>query len=244
MALSYQKKARDKLDPVAEDCTRFSIQIRQDMEEKNEIVELSKNPDRAARLFDPTYVLLIITILIAAGFIFKLLSENAWLKTEIEKSSKIQSNPEALRVNDIIPTFKTVDINGNPAEIDYDGSNRFLFFIFSPSCHSCAEEIPKWNRIANIIQSKDYQIRGVSLDPLEETQKFFQDKDLQFQVLIMPNPYLVRAFRAVTIPEIIMGSPQGTVDWVHYGAMSEEVISELLSNVKSNSVNTDTNLKY
>lgn len=187
---------------------------------------------RMPRLLDPAYILLLVAVLIAAGFIFKLTKQNAWLRAEAAKNSSALLKKEAIQVGDVAPAFKTQDLTGRATEVTYNGATKSLIYIFSPSCSSCAEAIPQWNRIAATAQSKGYRVSGVSLDPLEDTQSFFQGRDVRFQVLIMPNNAIARAFRPVTIPEVVLVSAQGTVEWVHYGPMTESAASELLTNVE------------
>jgi predicted transcriptional regulator len=48
----------------------------------------------------------------------------------------------------------------------------------------------------------------------------------------MPDQAVVRAYRVVSIPQLIVVSKRGVVDWVHYGALKDAHISELFPTMK------------
>jgi len=203
------------------------------MQKESGIVELSNDTSKILKRIDWTYVLLIIAVLIAVGFIFKLLNENAWLRSEATKNLTAISSREAIQTGDIIPSFKTVDLNEKPADITFDGSKKYLIYVFSTSCGACAQQIPNWNRLASAAMSQGYLVKGISLGSVEHTRQFFDDKDEQFQVLMMPNKSVLRAFRLASPPEVLLVSAQGTVDWAHHGAMEEETVSQVLTYLQS-----------
>ena len=72
-------------------------------------------PDRALlrmpRLLDPAYILLLVAVLIAAGFIFNLTKQNAWLRAEAAKNSSALLKKEAIQVGGVAPAFKTRDFD-------------------------------------------------------------------------------------------------------------------------------------
>ena len=59
------------------------------------------------------------------------------------------------------------------------------------------------------------------------------DVDLSFDVIVIPNKAIQRAYRVVSIPQVMLVSPAGIVEWVHYGDMSESTTQELLSKIES-----------
>ena len=203
------------------------------MQKESGIVELNKNAGRILRQIDYTYVLLILAVLISVGFILKLIRENAWLRAEAAKNLTAISSREAIQPGDIIPAFKTVDLAGKPAEITFDGSKKSLLYVFSTSCGACAEQVPNWNRLAVTARANGYLVKGISIGSAEQTREFFEDKEVQFDVLMMPNKSILRTFRLASPPEALLVSGQGTVDWVHHGAMEEETVSQVLAYLES-----------
>jgi len=60
-------------------------------------------------------------------------------------------------------------------------------------------------------------------------------KRMRFEVLIMPSIPILRACRVISIPMFMMVSEQGAVEWFHYGAMTKEKVTELLSKIETDS---------
>lgn len=185
------------------------------------------------RLFDLEYIILIVVVLIAIFFIIKLSRQNSLLNSLVRESSESLCGPQSLQVGDIIPAFKTVDLKGQPAEVIFNGSTKNLIFVFSAACDACAQEILAWNNIAAKSTSKKYSVRGISIDSLDDTNKNLSGKNLQFEVLMMPSVSILRACRVVSIPVVMIVSEQGAVEWFHYGAMTKEKVTELLSRLKT-----------
>jgi peroxiredoxin len=207
------------------------------MHKESEITELNSGAARIFSRIDWTYVLLAIAVLVAVGVIFKLLNENAWLRAEAAKNLTAISSREAIQAGDIIPAFKTVDMNEKPADITFDGSKKYLIYVFSTSCGACAEQLPNWNRLASTAMSRGYVVKGISLGSVEHTREFFEDKEVKFEVLMMPNKSVLRSFRLASPPEVLLLSAQGTVDWVHHGAMQDQTATEVLAYLESHPAN-------
>ncbi len=198
------------------------------MEEKPVIAEVEK-PRSKWRAFDPAYAMLVIAVVIATTYSVKVSRENAALQKREREYSGTLFGPQTAQSGDIVPAFKTTDLQGRQVEIVYDGAKRFLFFIFSSMCGACEREIPLWNALAKAETSKKFSIRGISIDSLEDSKKGVIGKDISFDVLIMPDMPTRRAYRVVSIPQVMIVSEHGTVEWVHYGGMTQDKIAELKS---------------
>lgn len=197
-------------------------------------VELTQTKQAVWRsFFDPAYIVLLVGIAIAVGFIITLSRDKARLRAALDDSSGTLCGPQSAQVGDILPAFKSTGIDGNWTEVGYDGSRRFLILIFSPACGVCTHELPIWNRLANAAESMNIAVRGISLDPLNETKSNLNEKQVAFQTLIMPSMSVRRAYRVVSIPEVLIVSAAGIVEWVHYGALTDEKEAELLSRLRT-----------
>lgn len=183
------------------------------------------------KLFDLAYLVLIAAVIIAVIFIIKLSNQNALLRSELQASSGALAGPPSAEPGDFVPAFKSVDLTGQPAGLVFDGTKKALILIFSPACDVCSHEIPTWNRIAKQVSSKNCIVRGISLDSIESSQESLKNRDLQFETLIMPNMSIRRAYRVISIPQTIIVSAQGTIEWVHYGALTKDKVTELLSRI-------------
>ncbi len=183
--------------------------------------------------FDLGFIVLLIATAVALAFVIKLARQNADLKAGLAQTEGTLAGPQSALPGDIVPGFKAMDIEGQPINIVYDGSRRYLIYIFSPSCGVCLSEIPIWNRIASEAVSQNYKVLGMSIDSVEETRKNLSGSKLLFDLSILPSVSIQRAYRAVSIPEVIIVSGEGKVDWVHYGAMTEQTTEEILAKIRS-----------
>jgi peroxiredoxin len=141
------------------------------------------------------------------------------------------AGPQSSQVGDIIPPFKSLTLSGEPAEIAYDGTSKYLLFIFAPTCGTCAQAIPKLNKLVPSFQESGYQVRGISIDPIDESRRNLKDQQLAFETIIMPNMAMRRTYRVVSIPQIMLVSSKGQVEWVHNGDLTDENTSDLLSRI-------------
>jgi peroxiredoxin len=203
----------------------------------------AKPVQRAAgnvRVFDIANIILIISILAAGFFLIltsrentKLKREQARLASEILVLSGRLAGPPTAQVGDIVPPFEAVSLEGRQSQVVYDGSSSYLLYFFSPDCGVCLDQMATWNRIAAQVKVKNYITLGISLKSTELTNMRLKGTDRSFDILMIPNEATKRAYRVVAEPLVMIVSSGGTVNWVHYGALTEAKLSELLSEITS-----------
>lgn len=199
------------------------------MQEKPNNPVLSRNQADRPKLFDAANIILLLALVIAILWIMKLSREQAILKRSTSGIEGTLAGPQSSQVGDIIPPFKSLTLSGKPAEIAYNGTSKYLLFIFAPTCGTCVQTIPTMNRLALRFQENGYQVRGISIDPIDESRQNLKDQQLAFETLIMPNKAMRRTYRVVSIPQIMLVSSTGQVEWVHNGDLTDENTSDLLS---------------
>jgi peroxiredoxin len=181
------------------------------------------------RRLDPAYIILLVALVVAAFWIMKLSRGQAATLRAMANVEGTLSGPQSAEAGDIVPPFKTQSLSGEPAEITYNGTSKYLLYIFSPSCDVCQHEIPTINKLYPRLQENGYQVKGVSIDDIDRSRERLQGKELAFDVLIMPNMAVQRTYRVVSVPQIMLVSAKGQVEWVHYGALTSDNLSGLLS---------------
>lgn len=207
----------------------------------------SHTPTRAAqtKYLHAANVILTLAVVVSLVFLFISKRERTRLQQEnfdLEKRnrqlelsvSELLSGPPVAQPGDVVPTFQATNLEGNRIVVNYDGSARYLLFIFSPVCSVCVEEVPKWNRIAQLARAGNISVFGVSLKAADLTRANLPDVKRDFDVVIMPNMAIQRAYRVVAEPVVFVVSAQGTVDWVHYGRLNDHRIAELSSLIQTN----------
>lgn len=193
-------------------------------------------------------IILTIAIVISFLFLFLLARERTSLKVRAleaeEKNRHLESElsllygslsgPAVAQSGDITPPFEATNLDARKIVITHDGSVSRLLFIFSPECQVCVQEIPKWNRITQIAKASRYSVLGVSLKSADVTKSNLLGTKLDFEVAIMPSLAVQRAYRVVAEPVVMLVSPKGSVDWVHYGGLNERTVAELSSLIQRN----------
>ncbi len=97
------------------------------------------------------------------------------------------------------------------------------------------QEFPKWNRIAALSKENNYVPVGISTGSIDSIKEHLKENETNFEILIMPSMAVQRAYRVVAIPQVMIISSQGTVVWVHNGALTENNIAEVLSELQKTS---------
>ena len=196
-----------------------------------------KNRNTAARRFvDLSYVILVVAVLIALVFIVLLSRENlkqrrvqAQLKSRLASAmGTISGSPEAQK-GDIVPGFEGVSLSGKPARVVYDGRSKYVLFIFSVQCDACLDEIPTWNSIVRRIKNEKYIVLGMI-----EGSSSVTVPPVDFDLVPIPDMSVQRAYRVVAVPQVMVVSENGKVEWVHYGTLSDPTTTELLSIIDAN----------
>jgi predicted transcriptional regulator len=60
---------------------------------------------------------------------------------------------------------------------------------------------------------------------------------VDFDLVAIPNLSVQRAYRVVAVPVVMVVSSDGKIEWVHYGALTSNQTSELLSVIESRPTN-------
>ena len=158
----------------------------------------------------------------------QLRKETRELKSTVVTMSGTIVGPASSQIGDIVPSFDAVSLEGKPTSILYDGSSKYLLYLFSVRCGVCENELPKWNEIASRGKLKNYRIFGLSIDP-EDAKGELSKLNRNFDLLLLQSKSVQRAYRVVAIPLVMIVSGKGTVEWVHYGTLSEGSIREISS---------------
>jgi len=57
---------------------------------------------------------------------------------------------------------------------------------------------------------------------------------VDFDLVPIPDMSVQRAYRVVAVPQVMVVSENGKVEWVHYGTLSDPTTTELLSIIDAN----------
>lgn len=197
--------------------------------QKEPIIAVAEKSKSIWKVIDPAFLILTITIIIAVSYSVRLSRYNSELQKKLHEDAGALCGPQSSQEGDIVPSFSSIDLQGKQNHVSFNGSKKLLLFIFSPACDVCAQEIALWNKLVTADVSNNIMVYGVSIDSFEESRKSITDKNISLDILIMSDNPTLRAYRVVSIPQIMVVSKQGRVEWVHNGAMNQDKIVELKS---------------
>lgn len=186
---------------------------------------------------------LIISVVAAVFFIFLGLKQNSRLERE-NAAIKQQKSADSLmgdiraQPGDLLPPFEAFDLEGRRIAVSYDGTSRHLLYFFSSQCETCLSQLSIWNQIAKRAKAQRDIVLGVSSDSPEVTRSRIGSQG--FDVVAIEDMAVFRAYRVEMIPMVVLTSPLGRVEWLHYGPITQGKTKELLSRMDSNGLDPST----
>lgn len=112
---------------------------------------------------------------------------------------------KTLQAGDIVPNFNSTDQDGNPVSLsNYKGKKLVVFFYPKASTPGCTAEACDLRDHYSELQSKGYELLGVSADS-EKKQKNFKEKyEFPFPLLADESKEVINTF-GVWGPKKFMG---------------------------------------
>jgi len=181
-----------------------------------------------SNLLDLPNIILTAAVVIAVALLVSSSRNNSSLAAENAALRQQLAELSTIRVGDVVPPIRTSSPGGSRDDIVYDGSRKRLLFIFSTTCRVCDGQVPAWNRLARELKAQGVASHGVSLDGPEATESYFKGKERDFDV-VTPDESVLRSYRVTAVPQVVLVSGDGSVSWLHTGALTEERVQELLS---------------
>jgi hypothetical protein len=182
---------------------------------------------RLQRQFDLAYAVLVVGIAVLAWANVSLLAERRVLVQRVGTMTTGLTGQIEIKTGDLVPSFAGMTVSGQPEHVSYDGARRYLLFMFDPRCGVCSREAPSWRGLSVQAQALGLTVRWVSLGSAEITRAGLKRDGLSADALIMPDLGTQRAYRVASVPEVVVVSPAGRVEWAHNGAMSEQDKAQL-----------------
>jgi peroxiredoxin len=182
-------------------------------------------------LFEPSTVILIISMIAALYFLISYSKSNASLLKENERLRNITAQQAKAEPGDAVPPFVFTDLEGRRVSVSYGDSRRHLLFIFTLDCPACVEQLPVWDKIATEIDAGNCVVHAVSLDPAEVVKARLGGEYQRLPVVLAPDKNFMRTYRVNAFPQVMLISGQGIVEWAHVGAMTDDKLRELRSRI-------------
>lgn len=201
------------------------------METLNDSTISGKKSFKWSNIFDPINIILVISIVLALGYVVTVARNNRSLVKANQRLTERNALYSMAQVGDAVPPFTTTSLNGQAVEVGRNPSTKELLFVFSIFCSACETQLPIWEKLAAQIKSKDVNVRAVTLDSIDETKAYFGGKNVNLPIVIAPKEMFSRTYRVSSIPQIMLLDEERVVKWVHTGAMTPDKIRELTSKI-------------
>jgi peroxiredoxin len=148
-------------------------------------------------------------------------------------SSATRDKVKALAIGDMAPDFELVDLNGEVHRLsDYRGQGVFLNF-WGTWCEPCKKEMPAMDRQYTKYKEEGVHILAVNIAQSKfEVQKFVDNYHLTFPVMIDETKSVMEAYNIVPLPTTILISPEGKVERIITGEMTETQIASYMETIK------------
>jgi len=141
-----------------------------------------------------------------------------------------------------LPDLKGFDLAGKPVEVAYGkDSRKVLVLVFSPTCPFCDQNWPKWYDLMSSLNHT--AVRPVAVDVTStSTPGFLSQHQLgEMPVFLKVDPQATVDYRFHLTPQTILVGPDGKVEKVWSGVLSDSAMSELKQRLGENKTASASN---
>ena len=137
-----------------------------------------------------------------------------------------------IQVGDDAPDFALVDMNGEKHQLsDYKGKGVFLNF-WGTWCKPREREFPLMDKQYQVYKDQGLEILAVNIGESDfAVQKFIDRKGLTFPVLIDDKKSVMETYKINPLPTTLLINPNGKIEKVITGEMSEEMIKDYMEQI-------------
>ncbi|MCM3389337.1 thiol-disulfide oxidoreductase ResA (plasmid) [Ureibacillus chungkukjangi] len=148
-------------------------------------------------------------------------------------NSLTKEKNKVLQVGDAAPDFELVDMNGETHNLsEYKGQGVFLNF-WGTWCKPCEREFPIIDKYYQEYKDEGIQVLAVNIAESDfVVQDYIDRKGLSFPVLIDKNKSVMLAYNIKPLPTTILVNPEGKIEKIITGEMSDESILSYMNQIK------------
>lgn len=128
----------------------------------------------------------------------------------------------------LAPNFRLESLSGEMVQMaDLRGKPVFLNF-WATWCFSCVTEMPAMQRVADSF-GDDLMVVGVNVgEDADDALSFASGNDIRYTLLLDPNQEVTREYLVRAMPTSLFVRPDGVVDSVRYGVITETEMRSLI----------------
>ncbi|MBM7577472.1 thiol-disulfide oxidoreductase ResA [Jeotgalibacillus terrae] len=151
-------------------------------------------------------------------------------------SSVTGDEKSLVRAGDQAPDFILEDLDGDTHQLsDYKGQGVFLNF-WGTWCEPCKEEFPYMQKQYEVFKDQGVEVIAVNVGESEfKVSNFANQFGLTFPVVRDVNSDVMDAYSIGPLPTTLLVNPDGEIEKVITGEMSEEMIVSYMNMIKPES---------
>ncbi|WP_078553201.1 thiol-disulfide oxidoreductase ResA [Bacillus alkalicellulosilyticus] len=147
--------------------------------------------------------------------------------------SNFIADKSVVKVGEEPVNFIVTTLDGEQIELrDLRGQGVFLNF-WGTYCPPCEKEMPYMESLYEVYKDQGVEIIALNVNEPELTVQRFVDRlDLTFPIALDKGDKIVRAYGIRPLPTTVLINPDGLVEKVHLGGMTEDQIREFMELIK------------
>ena len=140
-----------------------------------------------------------------------------------------QEPPKLLTMGGQAPTFTINDLQGQEVSLAQYEQRPVVLRFFLPDCKYCRADTQVFNAYYRMHKDKGLGVIYINTDPQpEEVQKFVDDLEIVFPVVLDPERKIADPYRVHVVPQTIILDPEHRVIGAILGGVSREELDNLL----------------
>lgn len=143
-----------------------------------------------------------------------------------------RKSPPQLEPGDRVPSFEAENLRGGVMRVEYPADGRTFVVFLSPTCSICKKTLPQWERLAREVEGRAQVYSVMVGGEYESDQIFLTSHQPSFPLLRMRDPETRRRYKPARVPQTILVGPEGWVEEVIIGALSDSQVDELVLRAK------------
>jgi|WetSurMetagenome_2_1015567.scaffolds.fasta_scaffold01553_15 peroxiredoxin len=179
-----------------------------------------------------------IKIFFLVNILFFLIVQNSTFairNIELKKRLNWLIEKDILTEGDLVKSFKVFNINRIEKEINFRDSKYTVLFLMQYGCHLCKENITFWNELTyDLLNKKDVRILGISIDPIDTTEKLVFEYRPQFEVVSNSNEDFRNDLKLFKTPLTLIINNDSTVRKIYKGRLNNILLDRIVQEVNNN----------
>ncbi len=144
----------------------------------------------------------------------------------------INDEPETAlsTVNDKAPNFSGKTLTGDSLVLTDEVQGKTLINFWGTWCEPCKREMPALETAYSTYKTNGFNVISINLGQSKfVTEKFVDQYDLSFPVLIDQDGSIKEAYYVGNLPASFLVNEAGVIEQVHEGELSEEMLEEWIN---------------